>query len=543
MNADNLAYDATQIAPAGTGRGPSGAPGTSKHAPARDDDATVLTQPVKKTAAADNEAAAVTTATYREIHKEEKFKLLKVGSILNNRFVLKEVLGSGGMGTVFRATDLRRQEAQDQQTDVALKVLNEEFRDNPELFVALQRETRKSQMLAHPNIVNVYDFDRDGSNIFMVMEILEGKSLSQYIHEIAPQGGIPFDKAWPIIEKLASVLGYAHKKNIIHSDFKPCNIFITDSGEIKVLDFGIACASVRSDRHSHDKTVFNARDLGALTPAYASLEMFENREPDPRDDIYALACISYELLAGKHPFAKLSAQKALEVNLQPPAIPGLKRRQFNALAHALELKREHRTVSITQFLEEIEPKSPWPNIIRTARIAAFVAVAGGSVYVYQSRDTEPAVMEQLPEPAVAEQLPEPAAMEQLPEPIVAEAGPMTEAVELAPEPEVVELTPEQQLQVKNLLELAQIHFEVGYITAPSGSNALWTYRQALSIDPDNQEAQQGLEKIADWMEEQAITLFDQQKFDESLAKVEEGLAVLPEKDSLLTLKQQILKMR
>lgn len=152
-------------------------------------------------------------------------------------------------------------------------------------------------------------------------------------------------------------------------------------------------------------------------------------------------------------------------------------------------------------------------------------------------------MEQLPEPAVAEQLPEPAAMEQLPEPIVAEAGPMTEAVELAPEPEVVELTPEQQLQVKNLLELAQIHFEVGYITAPSGSNALWTYRQALSIDPDNQEAQQGLEKIADWMEEQAITLFDQQKFDESLAKVEEGLAVLPEKDSLLTLKQQILKMR
>jgi serine/threonine protein kinase len=497
MNPDDLSDDATQIAPARTIRRPSDALDTSKHAPEQNDDATVLAQPTKKPVAADD-ATVLATAAFRELNREEKSEALKVGAVLNKRFVLKEVLGSGGMGTVFRATDLRRQEAQDQQTDVALKVLNEEFRDDPELFIALQRETKKSQMLAHPNIVNVYDFDRDGRNIFMVMEILEGKSLSQYIREIAPQGGIPFTKAWPIIKGLALALGYAHKKNIIHSDFKPGNIFITDSGEVKVLDFGIACAAVRSDRQGHDETVFNARDLGALTPAYASLEMFENREPDPRDDIYALACVSYELLAGKHPFGKLSAQKALEVNLQPPAIPGLKRRQWNALTHALALKREHRTVSITQFFDEIEPKSPWPRILGAASIVALIAAAGGYVYVYQNLDTLP---------------------------------------------EVVELTPEQQLQIRDLLELAEIHFEVGYITAPSGSNALWAYRQALSIDPYNKEAKLGLEKIANLIEEQANELFDQQKFDESLAKIEEGLEALPKKQGLLALKEQILQMK
>jgi serine/threonine protein kinase len=531
MNADDLADDATQIAPTRTMRQPSDEAGALTRTPEQDadatvlaqptkkpvavddatvlarptkkpamvdDDATVLAQPAKKPVTADADAAVQTTATFREIHKVEKSEALKTGSILNKRFVLKEVLGSGGMGTVFRATDLRRQEAQDQQTDVALKVLNEEFRDDPELFIALQRETKKSQMLAHPNIVSVYDFDRDGRNIFMVMEILEGKSLSQYIREIAPQGGIPFDKAWPIIKGLALALGYAHKKNIVHSDFKPGNVFITDGGEVKVLDFGIACAAVRSDRQGHDDTVFNARDLGALTPAYASLEMFENQDPDPRDDIYALACVSYELLAGKHPFGKLSAQKALEVNLQPPVIPGLKRRQWNALTHALALKREQRTASITQFLDEIEPKSPWPKVLGAAAIAALIAAAGGYVYIYQNMDAVP---------------------------------------------EVVELTPEQQLQIKDLLELAQIHFEVGYITAPSGSNALWAYRQVLAIDPYNKDALQGLEKIADLIEKQANELFDQQKFDESLAKIEEGLEALPKRESLLALKEKILQMK
>ncbi|EIC30756.1 MULTISPECIES: serine/threonine-protein kinase [Methylomicrobium] len=419
---------------------------------------------------------------------------LTIGSVIKDRFVIKEIIGCGGMGTVFRATDLRREEAQDESPDVAIKVLNEEFRQDPELFIALQRETKKTQQLAHPNIVTVYDFDRDGSNVFMVMQILEGQSLRQYIREQAPDG-LPFKQAWPIIKGLALALAYAHKHNIVHSDFKPGNVFITTGGDVKVLDFGIACAAARSD---HDKTVFNARDLGALTPEYASLEMFENQPPDPRDDIYALGCVAYELLTGKHPFGKIEAPKAYAVNLQPPAIPGLKRRQWNALTHALAFKKAQRTPSIPQFISEFEPRSRITWILSAITVLALLSASGAYVYLYYNVD------------------------------------PLAD--------KVIALTPEQELKIKDLLELAQIHYDVGFITAPSGSNALWAYRQVLEIDPYNKAAKAGLEKIANLCEQQAEELFAQNSITESMAKIEEGLEAVPKHDGLLALKKQILEL-
>lgn len=439
--------------------------------------------------------ATVLEPEHRAMPKGKPSETLRVGSILQKRFVLKEVLGSGGMGTVFRATDLRREEAQDHQPDVAIKVLNDEFRDDPELFIALQRETKKSQILAHPNIVTVYDFDRDGSNVFMVMELLEGKSLSQYLREEGANG-ISFKKAWHIIKGLALALAYAHKKNIIHSDFKPGNVFITSDGGVKVLDFGIACAAARSESHVED-TVFNARDLGALTPAYASLEMLQGKEPDPADDVYALACVCFEILAGKHPFGKLSAQKAMEVNLQVPVIPGLDRRQRMALGHALEFKREQRTPTVDAFLDEIEPKSIWPKVLVGSAVVVLLGVAGSYYYVFKEYDFV--------------------------------------------DDKIVQLTPEQELAVKDFLELAQIHFEVGYLTAPSGSNAMWAYRQVLKIDPYNQQAQAGLKKIADLVLQQAAELYEQGDYQGSLAKIEAGLEAVPKHEQLLALKDRILE--
>jgi len=402
------------------------------------------------------------------------------------------------MGTVFKATDLRRQEARDDSPDVAIKVLNDEFKDDPELFIALQRETKKTQQLAHPNIVNVYDFDRDGDNVFMVMEILEGYSLKDYIKEKAVNG-IPFKKAWPIIKGLALALAYAHKRNIIHSDFKPGNIFIKDNGEVKVLDFGIACAATRSDKQASDKTVFNARDLGALTPAYASLEMFEHKDPDPRDDIYALACVTYEILAGKHPFGRLPAPKALELNLRPQVISGLKRRQWNALGHALAFKREQRTSSVSQFIDEMEPHSVIPSLLAGMTVIALLVAVGQYIYVH------------LHVYLVADK--------------------------------VIKLTPEQELKIKDLLDLAQIHFDVGFYTSPPGSNASWAYHKVLEIDPYNKPAKEGLEKIADLLEGDAEKLFEQSKYDESLEKVEEGLEAIPKHEGLLKLKKTILRLK
>jgi len=420
---------------------------------------------------------------------------LRIGSILQNRFVLKAVLGSGGMGTVFRATDLRREEALDNQPDVAIKVLNDEFRDDPELFIALQRETKKSQLLAHPNIVTVYDFDRDGDHVFMVMELLEGKPLSQFLRDEGADG-ISFKNAKHIIKGLAIALAYAHKKNIIHSDFKPGNVFITAEREVKVLDFGIACAVVRSDIHS-DETVFNARDLGALTPAYASLEMLQGEDPDPSDDVYALACVCYEILAGKHPYGKLSAQKVLEVNGEVPTISGLERRQRFAINHALALKREERTATIEAFLDEIEPKSVWPKVLSLTVIVAALSAAGSYYYLFQD-------MEFVDE-------------------------------------KIIKLSQEQQLAVIDFLELAQIHFEVGYLTAPSGSNALWAYRQVLKLDPYNREAQKGLKKIASLIQQQATDLYASGNHKASLAKIEAGLEAVPRHEELLGLKDRVLK--
>ena len=164
---------------------------------------------------------------------------LRPGMVVRERFVLVEQLGSGGMGEVFKARDLRREEAHDRQPFIALKVLNKEVSAHPDSFMALQREARRAGTLAHPNVVTVYDFDRDGARIYMTMEYLEGRGLDTYLREECSRG-LPLEKAWPIIRGVALALEYGHQKRIVHSDLKPGNIFICNDGSVKVLDFGIA---------------------------------------------------------------------------------------------------------------------------------------------------------------------------------------------------------------------------------------------------------------------------------------------------------------
>ncbi|MGH8549804.1 MAG: serine/threonine-protein kinase, partial [Methylococcales bacterium] len=164
---------------------------------------------------------------------------LRVGMTLKNRFVLEIILGQGGMGTIFKARDLLKEEMGDRKPFVAIKVLHPKFQSNESLIKALQREARKSQELAHPNIVNVHDFDRDGKSVFMVMEFLQGKPLNGLIEE----GGLeklPLQERWSMIEKIGRGIAYAHENKVIHYDIKPGNVFICDDGNVKILDFGIA---------------------------------------------------------------------------------------------------------------------------------------------------------------------------------------------------------------------------------------------------------------------------------------------------------------
>ncbi|MDX1435069.1 MAG: serine/threonine-protein kinase, partial [Gammaproteobacteria bacterium] len=210
------------------------------------------------------------------------------GDRLRNRFELLSKLGEGGMGAVWKGKDLLKEEAKDRNPYVAIKLLQKNFKEHPDAFIALQRETAKQQRLAHPNVATVFSFDRDADSgaVFMTMDLLEGESLDHFIHDMPP-GGLPEEEAMSIIKQLAAGLAYAHKNGLVHSDLKPGNCFLTRDGTVKLLDFGIARASKTKLDAEGVTTLFDPGELGAITPAYATIEMFEGMPPDPRDDIYA----------------------------------------------------------------------------------------------------------------------------------------------------------------------------------------------------------------------------------------------------------------
>ncbi len=238
------------------------------------------------------------------------------GSVIRDRFVLVDELGRGGMGVVYKAYDRSRGDVKDRY--VAIKVLSDEFKRHPLAMRALQREARKAQRLAHPNVVAVHDFDRDGGNVYMVMELLTGRPLDQVLRDDG-QGGIPLGPAMQIIKCLGAALSHAHEHDIVHCDFKPGNAFLGRDGKVKVLDFGIARAAP-SLLEKGDATLFDAGQLGAISPAYASLEMLQRETPDVRDDVYAFSCVAYELLTGVHPYQRIDAVKAFQSGLQPRPI-------------------------------------------------------------------------------------------------------------------------------------------------------------------------------------------------------------------------------
>jgi serine/threonine protein kinase len=310
---------------------------------AEGDDTFVRTKPV--------DPAAFSPPLGDPEEQTEPERMKAVGDTLNGRFVLEECIGFGGMGTVYKALDLRKLEASDRKPYIAIKVLNVQFRGHPKSLIALQREARKAQTLAHPNIVSVYDFDRDGQVVYLTMEYLSGKSLSQMLR--GPDfAGLSFAEAMHIVDGMGKALAYAHERGFVHCDFKPGNVIVTDKNVVKVIDFGIARVFQKAEEEV-DVTVFDPGSLGALTPAYASPEMLEHQEPDPRDDIYALACITYELLTGRHPYNRMSALQARASGMKPAQPAQLGRTSWRGLKCGLALDRATRTPTVARFVREI----------------------------------------------------------------------------------------------------------------------------------------------------------------------------------------------
>lgn len=312
---------------------------------------------------------------------------LDAGTVIRGRYQLESRLGAGGMGQVWKARDLLLEQARDPRPHVAIKLLSSDFEQHPDAFVSLQREAAKAQDLAHPNIATVHTFDLDPETglAFISMELLVGQTLDELIDE-NPNGLEPA-LALRIIRQLAAGLAHAHQRGIVHCDFKPGNAFVTTEGVAKILDFGIA--RIAKDSALRDD-VFDAGSLGALTPAYATIELSRGDDPDPSDDVYALGLVAFELLTGTHPFGRRSAD---ELKSERPALPnlaGLKRREVRAVHRAVALDRQDRWPDARAFVKAMEGHHPM--LVPLAGIAAALALAAlysTYQYVLESRPQVP----------------------------------------------------------------------------------------------------------------------------------------------------------
>jgi serine/threonine protein kinase len=271
-----------------------------------------------------------------------------VGQVLRERYMLKERLGTGGKRAVFKAHDRFRAALPDTHQYVALKVLNAGGRCSEQSLANLRLEFYCGQVLSHRNVVNVYELDRDGDVIFFTMELLDGEPLSDVIERLRP-AAMHRSQAWQLIRQLGAGLAHAHERGVVHGDLKPQNILITREGELRILDFGAAHRFMALESQSEHADY--APTYG--TPAYASCEQLEGRPADPRDDLYALACICYELLAGTHPFELRPATLARDYHVGVVRPHGLTGRQWRTLQKGLSWHRAGRSISVHVWMHRL----------------------------------------------------------------------------------------------------------------------------------------------------------------------------------------------
>ena len=283
---------------------------------------------------------------------------IAAGRVLRDRYVLQARLGTGGKGAVFKALDRFRTTLPETQQYIALKILHAEGCCSEETLANLRLEFYCGQVLSHRNIVNVYELDRDGDVVFFTMELLDGEPLSNVIESLRP-AAMRKSLAWQLIQQLGAGLTHAHERGVVHGDLKPRNIFITREGELRILDFGAAHSFMTMKSQSAHAD--GAPSYG--TPAYASCEQLEGRRADPRDDLYALACICYELLAGTHPFGSQPATLARDYRVSLVRPPGLSHHQWRALQKGLSWHRAGRSIGVRLWMRRLtKDRMPEPSV-------------------------------------------------------------------------------------------------------------------------------------------------------------------------------------
>ena len=274
-----------------------------------------------------------------------------VGRILDNRYEILECIGTGGMAYVYKARCHRLNRM------VAIKVLKDELSGDEDFRRRFHTESQAVAMLSHPNIVAVYDVSRMGSVEYIVMELIEGITLKQYINR---KGVLNWKEVLHFSTQVCKALGHAHSRGIIHRDIKPHNIMILKDGSVKVADFGIA-------RLLSVESTLTQEALGSVH--YISPEQAKGENVDPRSDIYSLGVVMYEMLTSRLPFVGDSAvsvaiQHISAIPLMPrdiyPDIPvGLE----DITMHAMEPDIDLRFSSADELQSDLEEFRKNPGMV------------------------------------------------------------------------------------------------------------------------------------------------------------------------------------
>ena len=278
------------------------------------------------------------------------------GKLIGNRYEILEKIGNGGMATVYKAQDqiLKRY--------VAVKVLRDEFTTDEEFIRRFNTEAQSAASLTHPNIVSIYDVGNEGNIYYIVMELIQGKTLKQIIDE---DGVLPWKWSIDIASQIASALETAHKNNIVHRDIKPHNIIITEDGVAKVTDFGIAKAVSNSTITAFGTTIGSVH--------YFSPEHARGGYTDAKSDLYSLGVVMYEMLTGRVPFdadtpVSVALKHMQERPIEPiklnPAIPYSVNK---IIMKAMEKDLNLRYQSATEMLKDLNMalKDPDGDFVQT----------------------------------------------------------------------------------------------------------------------------------------------------------------------------------
>jgi len=275
---------------------------------------------------------------------------IKAGTVLKDRFLLLKEIGKGGLSTVYKARDLVAAKAGLADPNVAIKIIRAAPKVDPDVIALMHREARRLRDLVHPNIVRVYDMDRQGDIHFMVMELLEGQPLSQLLRK-TPGKRLQAAQLNRLIQDLSSALTHAHGRGIIHADLKPGNVFVLNNGRAKLIDFNIAYPIARPIKTREEDTIVILARFGAVTPAYASPQRLTGAEPCEADDVFSLSVIAYLAHGGTRPFGGKNALEARKEGVRLDRPEGLSWLRWRALRAGLALDDFGRTASAKRFAE------------------------------------------------------------------------------------------------------------------------------------------------------------------------------------------------